>query len=195
MEKHSRPDNASPEDWLERLNNGEEQAFEFVFHKYYASMCFFANKFLQDADTAKDIVQEAFIVLFKEKKYHFSNWIALKSFLYSCVHRKTLNYLEKMNNRANLRKQIEQPDFQENEYFLKQVEAEIFEEIFNAIEELPTECRRIFKMSYIDHLNIQKISEQLNIAESTIKTQRQRAKKYLRERLQDLFPLAVLLFF
>ncbi len=50
-------------------------------------------------------------------------------------------------------------------------------------------------MSYIDHLDIQKISQKLNIAESTIKTQRQRAKKFLRERLQNLYPLAVLLFF
>ncbi len=100
-----------------------------------------------------------------------------------------------MNNRANIQKQIKQSDYQENEYFLYQIETEIFEEIFTAIEELPAECRRIFKMSYIDHLDIQKISQKLNIAESTIKTQRQRAKKFLRERLQNLYPLAVLLFF
>ncbi len=187
-------DNCISEKLLYRLNKGEEQAFEFVFHKYYASLCFFANKFLQDTKAAKDVVQEVFIA-FLGKKYNFPNSIALKSFLYTCVQRKALNYLEKMNNRANIQKQIKQSDYQENEYFLYQIETEIFEEIFTAIEELPAECRRIFKMSYIDHLDIQKISQKLNIAESTIKTQRQRAKKFLRERLQNLYPLAVLLFF
>ncbi|MDE6451100.1 MAG: RNA polymerase sigma-70 factor [Odoribacter sp.] len=194
MGKDSRPDDGITKDLLHRLNEGEVKAFEMIFHKYYAALCFFANKFLQDTETAKDVVQEVFIN-FSNKKYHFANTIALKSFLYSCVQRKSLNYLEKSNNRANIQKQFKESEYQENEYFLHQVESEIFEEIFSAIEELPTECRRIFKMSYIDHLDIRKISEELNIAESTIKTQRQRAKQFLRKRLQNLYPIVVLLFF
>lgn len=90
---------------------------------------------------------------------------------------------------------MEIPIAEENEYFLRQTETEMFEEIFTAIEELPAECRRIFKMSYIEHLSIQEIAKQLDIAETTIKTQRARAKKYLQDRLKELFPLAILLFF
>lgn len=179
---------------LRRFNEGEEQAFEHVFHKYYASLCFFANKFLRDEEAARDVVQEVFI-RFYEKTYDFPNWIALKSFLYSCVQHKVLNYLEKQNNRAAIHERLELETYQENEYFLRQVETEIFEEIFMAIEQLPEECRRIFKMSYIEHLDIREISEKLHIAESTIKTQRQRAKKFLRDRLQDLYPLVTILFF
>ena len=50
-------------------------------------------------------------------------------------------------------------------------------------------------MSYIERLSIQEISQRLNIADTTIKTQRARAKKFLQERLKDLFSLAILLFF
>ena len=78
---------------------------------------------------------------------------------------------------------------------MRPLKREMFEEIFTAIEELPAECRRIFKMSYIEHLSIQEIAKQLDIAETTIKTQRARAKKYLQDRLKELFPLAILLFF
>lgn len=109
--------------------------------------------------------------------------------------RKTLSYWEKMNNRARIQREMELQEYQENEYFLHQVEAEMFEEIFAAIEKLPTECRRIFKMSYIDHLDIQEITEQLNISKATVKTQRQRAKKFLRERLQNLYPILAILFY
>ena len=188
-------DRTSQEILLRQLNGGDEAAFEHVFREYYASLCFFANKFLRDREAAKDVVQEVFLHFFEKKQYYFPNWIALKSFLYDCVQRKTLSYWEKMNNRARIQREMERQEYQENEYFLRQVESEMFEEIFAAIEKLPTGCRRIFKMSYIDHLDIQEITRQLNISQATVKTQRQRAKKFLRERLQDLYPILAILFY
>ena len=41
----------------------------------------------------------------------------------------------------------------------------------------------------------EKITEKLQIAESTVKTQRQRAKQYLRKRLKNLYTLVIFLFF
>ena len=52
---------ASQEILLRQLNEGEEVAFEYVFREYYASLCFFANKFLRDREAAKDVVQEVFL--------------------------------------------------------------------------------------------------------------------------------------
>ena len=150
---------------LQRLKEGDEKTFELLFHRYYAALCFFANKILKDEEAARDVVQEVFI-RFYEKSYDFPNLIALKSFLY-----------------------------EEATYFRHQIEAEIFEEIFAAIEELPSECRRIFKMSYLEHMDIREITEKLQIAESTVKTQRQRAKQYLRKRLKNLYTLVIFLFF
>lgn len=83
----------------------------------------------------------------------------------------------------------------EEDVFCFQVETDVFEEVFAAIEELPIECRRIFKMSYVEMLDIKTICAQLDVAESTVKTQRQRAKKYLRERLQHLYPVVIFMFF
>lgn len=179
---------------LRQLNMGDEQAFGYVFHKYYAVLCFFANKFLQDEEAARDVVQEVFI-RFYGKNYDFPNWIALKSFLYSCVQNRALNDLEKRNHRTAICQKMDITDYQENEYFLRQVEAEMFQEIFAAVEQLPTECRRIFKMSYIENKSIQEIVKILGVSEATVKTQRQRAKKYLRKRLKNLFSLAAFLFF
>lgn len=115
--------------------------------------------------------------------------------MYNCVQNAALNYLEKLQVRAkaNRRLGLKSPD--EEDVFCFQVETDVFEEIFAAIDELPTECQRIFKMSYIEMLDIKTICEQLDVAESTVKTQRQRAKKYLRERLQHLYPVVVFMFF
>ena len=84
---------------LQRLKEGDEKTFELLFHRYYAALCFFANKILKDEEAARDVVQEVFI-RFYEKSYDFPNLIALKSFLYSCVQSKALNALEKQNTRT-----------------------------------------------------------------------------------------------
>ena len=76
------------------------EVFEEIFHEYYASLCYFANKFVQDEDAAKDIVQEVF-VHFWESKGRFENRVALKSFLYSCVQNGALNYLNKLRSNWN----------------------------------------------------------------------------------------------
>nr|WP_326344021.1 hypothetical protein [Odoribacter splanchnicus] len=46
---------------LQRLKEGDEKTFELLFHRYYAALCFFANKILKDEEAARDVVQEVFI--------------------------------------------------------------------------------------------------------------------------------------
>ena len=53
---------------LQRLKEGDEKTFELLFHRYYAALCFFANKILKDEEAARDVVQEVFI-RFYEKSY------------------------------------------------------------------------------------------------------------------------------
>lgn len=175
------------------LNIKLPQVFESVFHKYYASLCYFANKFVRDEEAARDIVQEVFL-RFWESTGKFENEIALKSYLYLCVQNASINYLDKLHTRERANQHIEWKSPDEEDVFCFQVETDVFEEIFEAIEELPLECRRIFKMSYVEMLDIRTICEQLGVAESTVKTQRQRAKKYLRERLQHLYPVMFFMF-
>ena len=181
-------------DLIDKLNAGEESAFESVFHLYYPTLCFFANKFIQDEESSRDIVQDVFVWCY-EKKPPFETLIAVKSFLYSCVYNKSINHLEKSRTQARIREKIREisPEAEEK-YEEYQIESEVFEEIFLAIEALPEACRKIFKMSYIDGMDIKSITRELQVMESTVKTQRQRAKKILRERLKHLYPLFVSLF-
>ena len=170
----------SEKEIIERLNAKDKQAFEYVFIQFYNSLCYFADKYVCDKEAAQDIVQEVF-TWFYEKRNSFDSLLAVKSYLYGSVYNKAINFLKTNRNQAAIREEF-------------QIETEVFEEIFQAIEELPTECKRIFKMSYIEGKSTKSIMETLEIAESTIKTQRQRAKKILKDRLKHLYPLAVAIF-
>lgn len=41
-----------------RLN---EQEFHDIFNQYYAALCLFANRYVDDRDAAADIVQDVFV--------------------------------------------------------------------------------------------------------------------------------------
>lgn len=179
---------------LELYNTENKHAFDTFFHAFYPSLCYFTNKIVQDRDAACDIVQEVFINIWS-KKLKFDNIILLKSYLYKSAHNGAVNHLSKRSNREKIAKNIQlsnPPD--QHEIALFEVETDVFQQIFTAIEELPEECRRVFKMSYLENMDVKSIEETLGISASTIMTQRQRAKKYLRERLKGV-ELSVLALF
>lgn len=177
---------------VDSLNKREVSAFETLFHTYYGSLCFFAAQIIKDEDAARDLVQEVFI-RFWEKETHFENPIALKSFLYECVRNKALNYLEKQNIRKRILEKMEPPSSFDNDTFTQMIQAELYRRISDAINELPGQCQRVFIMSYMERKNIKEIAEALSISSETVKTQRRRAKAFLRNKLGS--PTLLLMFY
>ena len=81
----------------------------------------------------------------------------------------------------------------ENNFFVNVVRAEVYQEIMEAIQELPTECGRVFKLAYVDGFSNEEIATQLSISVNTVKVQKNKAKILLREKLKGLYPVMLLL--
>ena len=47
---------------------GDEQAFELLFRKYYIRLCGFANKYFNDPEEAREIVQEVFTKIWEGRE-------------------------------------------------------------------------------------------------------------------------------
>ncbi len=62
-------------------------------------------------------------------------------------------------------------------------EQELKKIIYNEIERLPEQCRRVFKMSRFEGLKYREIATQLNISEKTVENHIANALKTLRSRL------------
>ncbi|WP_417371696.1 sigma factor [Gelidibacter japonicus] len=67
--------------------------YKGLFDRLDASLCLFANKYLGDLKVSKDIVQDVFIKIW-EDKIEFHNEITTKSYLYTSVKNKSLDYLK-----------------------------------------------------------------------------------------------------
>ena len=163
------------------------EVFEEIFHEYYASLCYFANKFVQDEDAAKDIVQEVF-VHFWESKGRFENRVALKSFLYTSVKNEIISLYRKGKAQERYSSQLENEAFFANTV----IDQETQLLLFNAIHSLPDRERQIFELSFIEGLKNIEIAEQLGVSDSTVKKAKAKVLEILREKLD---PRLFLFFF
>ncbi len=150
-------------------------------------MCIYAEKYLEDKDIAKDIVQELFMKLWNLFE-DFDSEISIRAFLYRSIRNATINHLEhlKVENKYNKRKLAE---VQNEQNFLSEViEKETHRMIYQAINELPEKRKQIILLSIKGKTNPE-IAKELDVSINTIKTQKAEAYKQLRKSLENIYSL------
>ena len=146
----------------------------------------FALKSLRDEELAKDIVQESFVTLW-ERRQDFMSLLPIRVFLYQTARNKCLDLLKHEQvvhkHEAALIQELSEDSLDE-----KMIEEEVRGEIYRAIDELPPDCRRVFRLG-VEGLWIQEIADSLSISINTVRTQKQRAMAVLKKR----FSMGILL--
>ncbi len=168
--------------------------YKSLFDKLYTSLCLFANNYLKNLEVSKDIVQEVFIKIW-EDKIEFQNENTIKSYLYTSVKNKSLDYLKSKYVKKTEHFSISEMRKLETEpFFLREVVIlETSSIIENAINTLPNKCAQIIKLSIKDFTNAE-IAEELGISVNTVKTQKKIGYKRLKPLLKDYFILIAFIF-
>jgi RNA polymerase sigma-70 factor (ECF subfamily) len=183
---------------IESIKKGNSKSFELVFKTYYKRLCTFAFNYTHQLEMAEDIVKDFFVVFWNNRE-KLEIKTSLSGYLFCSVRNSCINYLER-DKRKKKTVFIEELNPLEikcnepysNDYFLGEIfERELEQEIFAAIEKLPSGCREIFKLSRFEGLSHKQISEKLNIAENTVKVQIYNALKSLKE---AILPGIIILF-
>ena len=160
-----------------------EANIEALFKEHYSILTAFANKFLSDLDDSREIVQDVFVKLFDNKdsiKIHTS----AKAHLFTSVRNACLNTIKQRKNHATHHENIKYLSSgvsMQADKILEQTELE--HEIYKAIDELPEQCQRIFKLNRFDGFTNQEIADQLGISKRTVETQISKALKSLRVKI------------
>ena len=174
---------------VEKIDMKNKEVFDNYFRRYYQTLCYFVYKNLQLQKESEDIVQEVFIKLLNFPET-FENEEHLKHYLYKAVRNSYLNYVRQVKIRTSILEVVQKNKLEdENNFFAGIVRAEIYNEIIQAIKELPVECGRVFRLAYLEGLTNDEISTHLKISVNTVKVHKNKAKILLREKLKGLYPL------
>lgn len=170
---------------LADFQNGEQHAFRQVFNYFYKPLLYFTYKLTSNKEEAEDITLTTFSKLFKRAEL-FGTEANIKAFLYITARNNALDYLRSIKWRNEKQKEfaalMQDETFFEYEY---EIRNEVLETIRNAINELPTECRKIFELLYFEELKPAEVASMLDISINTVRVQKSRALQALRIALAD----------
>ncbi len=168
------------EKYIEGCRKGDSLAQFQLFDMFSKAMYNVAYRFFFDEMIAEDVVQESFILAFKNiKKFKgdstFGYWLKRIVINKSITEvRKQKVKFESLSDRFN---DIESDDVDESiDYSL----------LYKAIEKLPQSARIILNLYVFEEYKHQDIASALGITESTSRTQYRRAKMLLLEQLEPL---------
>lgn len=160
-----------------------------LFKQYYQPLVNYCFTLVKDRADAEDIVQHVFSNLW-QKKNELDIQISVKAYLYRSVYNAGLNRIKQNAVRASYASDARYVMASES------VETgehnELKEKISQAIEQLPEQCAKIFKMSRFDEMKYQEIADALNISVKTVENQMGKALKILREQLKDYLTIILI---
>jgi RNA polymerase sigma-70 factor (family 1) len=163
---------------------------EDIFKTHYLQLCNYAYIFLKDTDESEDVVQGVFYQLWK-KKDSTEITTSLKSYLFTAVRNNCLKRISHLKIRNQYKENIVHLDDKGSNHTMdKVIGRELEEQIKNAIENLPEQCRLIFTLSRQSGFKYNEIAEHLEISVKTVENQMGKALRVLREKLKSyLIPM------
>ena len=178
---------------MNELRNGNAHALRAIHTQFYPALRSFAGSLLGDPSAADDILNEIFITLWRKHK-DFETIQNVKAFLYISTRNACINYSKKKQRDTRMKVGLSNYMAVDHEEFVlnQMIRAEVMQQIYNAIEDLPLQCRNVFKMSYVEGLSNPEIAEKFKISINTVKNHKVRALSLLRLKFLPLSAVVIL---
>ena len=180
---------------VQLAKEGKEEGYKFLYESTYKSKFYLALKYMNNEESAKDVVQEAYIKAFSklntlEQPETFSSWLG------TIVANTAKNELQKKNHmlfsstavnaeEEAFEYQIEDSDWRnqpENAYSRKEIDT-LVRELINSLSEEQKMCILMF---HIEEMSISSIAAALNCSENTVKSRLNYGRKNLKAKVEDL---------
>ena len=161
---------------LENFNNRELSSFGDVYTLLFTDLSHFASKVFYDSVVeSEDVIQDIFINIWENRTKKFDSILGIKMYIYVCIKNKLKTHINHSKYVDTYNKSILNDD-----YFVIQVaETEKLSIISQAIDILPSECAKVFKL-HLDGWEVKDISKELCKSESTVYKQKQEAIRILK---------------
>lgn len=167
-----------------RIKDNNSIAFQQFYNKYYQRLLSFIFSFTNDRDQAKDIVQEAFVILWTNRE-NIDTSKSPKSYIFFIAKNLFIDHYRKEKRDSQFIIDLKEVALRERiEDNNTQVRQRV-EKMNELIETLPEKCKVILKMNKIEGLNYQEIANHLDISPKTVESQMRIAFKKIREQFKE----------
>jgi RNA polymerase sigma-70 factor (ECF subfamily) len=170
----------SDEELVRLVQDGEVFAFEQLVKRYQQKLLGFVYHMIRDVHAADDIVQEAFINLYKtidrvDSSKKFS------AYVFSIARNTTISHIRK--NKKDIPLDDILASNEEESLYAQIVQAEQAHTIEGALAKIPVHYQKVIRLYYFEDLSYEEVSKKLSLPVNTIRTHLRRGKELLRKLL------------
>jgi len=165
---------------IEGCQKGDRQCQKSVFEIFYGKMLGVCYRYASDADEAKDMAQEGFILAF-QKIEDFAGTGSFEGWLRRIVVNKSIDIIRRKKLKTFSIDAYEGYDLEEEKEEDESIYSGIKKEIiFEAIQKLSPAYRTVFNLYIIEGYSHKEIADELNISVGTSKSNLAKARGKLK---------------
>jgi RNA polymerase sigma-70 factor, ECF subfamily len=182
--------NLDDEGLLFAICDGAEWAMDILYQRYYRYAYTLAYRIVHDSITAEDIVQDAFLAVWRKAASYQEQQGSVRSWLQAIVHHRAIDRL-----RASAHRDAQWVPLQvENGQDPLSTKPEVWEEawrheqamlIRSALSQLPPEQRQVIELGYFGGYTHAEIAERWNIPLGTVKGRMRLGLRKMKQLLRD----------
>ncbi|MEA2006224.1 MAG: RNA polymerase sigma factor [Acidobacteriota bacterium] len=167
---------------VEKIKEGDREAFMAVTHLYQKKVYMLAYSYFQNTEDAMDIVQETFLRLYQKvnlfkKEKNFQNWL-LQIAKNLCIDHYRKNY--KRNKEWGWKEDIDEAHLIDYKELDCHRSKDLKLIISICLKKLPERQRMVFLMKHYNNLHYREIAQIMKIALGTVKSLHFKAAQNLR---------------
>jgi RNA polymerase sigma factor (sigma-70 family) len=173
-----------------RIRGGDEEAFRGLFRRYGPTAMALARRVVRQPSIAEEIVQEAFLALWRNPTGYDQERGSVRSWLLGTVHHRAVDAVRREESQRRrvegaVSLEVAQPDISE-EVAAELDAPEERRAVRKALEELPAEQRQVIELMYFDGLSQSTIAERLSLPLGTVKSRSLLGMRRLRAALVEM---------
>lgn len=181
--------------YFEPIVTVDEDTFKLIMEQWYSKLFNFANGYLNNIETSKEVIQDVFLQLWDNRKKLAKN-TSLNAYLFTLTRNRCIDLIRRerlilqfRTDRKDEYIRLTENNYALNDPILDNIFAfELELEINRVIEKLPDQCKKVFLLSRKTGLKNKEISLTLEISEKTVESHITKALKSIRSTLLKKFP-------
>lgn len=166
-------------------------AMEPLYERYHRMMYSLAYRMVADHQVAEDLLQDAFLSIWKRATSYSSQAGAVRSWLLSIMHHRTIDYLRAVRHRSTLKEATWEEVERDERTAFPDVWDEAWQHVQSAkvreaLVSLPTEQRMVIELAYFQGWTHSEIAEGCQIPLGTVKARMRLGLIRLKKRLEEM---------
>lgn len=185
------PNELSDEALLNAIAGGSVWAMESLYQRYSRILYSLAYRMVADHQVAEDLLQEAFLAVWRRSISYSPQIGAARSWLISILHHRAIDHLRRVRRRSAIQEApLEEFDSDENLAFPdvwdEAWRSEKSSQVRAALMKIPTEQRLVIELAYFQGWTHTEIAEGTQTPLGTVKARMRLGLNHLKQALEQM---------